>query len=220
MQYQSLIDSRNAQRSKWAEADSQFNLYLIAHDLSLISGAKEAKEDAAVLLADSLVSYHLAANDISPLDGARAQFENAAKDIDVLEEKLAAGNMPSAKASPQPAAPQAPTSSYGELGEQIRGVENLANAELESREREAFWLVLLPKIKSYREKWIQNFSNKEREVKALQERRATLARRQTLIGYLAIGLQVFGLMLILAKDLSKDQQQTEKPSIAATDEEA
>jgi hypothetical protein len=195
-EHQNLVDGLARQNSKWNEADSQFNLYLIAHNLSLLPGATdEAKDDAAVLLGDSLISYHLAANDISAIDASKAQVEIAGRDIAELQKQEPPSIQP-----------------LSALADKIQSLRKLALLERTSPSGNELLKYLLPQLKDYREQWMKTIDDKTTQVRSLRERRATLASRQSLLTYLAIGLQVLGLMLILAKDLSKTDQNAKTTS--------
>jgi len=63
-----------------------------------------------------------------------------------------------------------------------------------------------PLRESFLEQWHTTNNKQETRKRELASERSSLTRLSNNITYAAIALQIFGLMLILAKDLAKDAQ--------------
>jgi uncharacterized membrane protein len=94
---------------------------------------------------------------------------------------------------------------HSELGKKLREIQKHAQAEL-AEDDVLMMSTLMPVMKSLREQIVESIQKKEDRMRELQRQRATLVRRSGYSSYAAIVLQLFGLMLILAKDLLKERQ--------------
>jgi uncharacterized membrane protein len=61
-------------------------------------------------------------------------------------------------------------------------------------------------MKSFREQIVGSTNKKENRKHELERERSSLTRRANYASYAAIAFQLFGVMLILAKDLTKERR--------------
>jgi len=197
------------------EGDSRFDSYLIMHDLAFAvpsARAKDAKEDAAALLKRFLTKYYAAANDIPPAELTKVEAEEAGEMIPLMEKgleltqalqatsdkseqaRLMAELEKLGKEAPQP---------KSELGRKLQEVGKYAAAEFANNDT-ILMSALMPIMKSFREQIVASIHDKENRIHELENQRSSLLRRSTFATYAAISFQIFGLMLILVKDLVKN----------------
>jgi uncharacterized membrane protein len=65
---------------------------------------------------------------------------------------------------------------------------------------------LMPVMKSFREEIVDSIQKKENRKRELERERSALAQKANYASYAAITFQLFGLMLILTRDLVKEQR--------------
>jgi hypothetical protein len=97
-----------------------------------------------------------------------------------------------------------------ELGRKLKELEQYSNTELTADNYVDVEIGLLPIEKSFGEKVAENFDKKENRMRELENLRESLGRKSEYATYAAISLQLFGLMLVLAKDLFKHKKPKEQ----------
>jgi hypothetical protein len=216
-EYYDLVDMLGKQSAGLNEGDSQFDLYLIMHNLAFAvpaAKAKEARLDAESLLKRFLTTYYAAANDIPQTEVTKVEVEEAGQIIPLLEKgleltqalqntsnqaeraRLAAELEKLGKEMPEP---------KSELGRKLRDIGKYSQAEL-ADDNVLLMSALIPVMKAFREQIVASIDKKENRMKELQRQRSVLTRNASYAGYAAIVFQLFGLMLILTKDLLKERQ--------------
>jgi uncharacterized membrane protein len=65
---------------------------------------------------------------------------------------------------------------------------------------------LMPVMKSFREQIVESINRKENRRHELERERSSLTTRTNYASYAAITFQLFGLMLILTKDLLREKR--------------
>lgn len=216
-EYYDLVDSLTRQSAELNEGDSQFDLYRVMHNVAFTvpaTRAKQARQDAEALLRRFLTTYYAAANDIRQTEVTRAEVEEAGQIIPILEKALVLSQELQAASNPADRARLAAElenlsrdvpEPQSELGKKLREIQKHAQAEL-AEDDVLIMSTLMPVMKSLRGQIVESIQKKEDRMRELQRQRATLVRRSGYSSYAAIVLQLFGLMLILAKDLLKERQ--------------
>ena len=212
----SLIESLGKQAAELNEGDSLFDLYRIMHNVAFsvpAERAKEARQDAEAILKRFLTKYYAAANDIPPTEITRVEAEEAGQIIPLLEkgmsltQKLHAATDPAEKArlsaELEKLAQELPEPK-SDLGKKLREIQRYSQAEYVEDDA-IIMATLMPVMKTFREQIVESIHKKENRKHELEHERSALTRRSTYASYAAIAFQLFGLMLILTKDLMKEQ---------------
>jgi hypothetical protein len=92
-----------------------------------------------------------------------------------------------------------------ELGRKLREIQKHSQAEYANNDL-IIMSVLMPVMKSFREEIVASIHQKEDRKRDLERQRSALARKATYVSYAALTLQLFGLMLILTRDLVKEKR--------------
>lgn len=101
---------------------------------------------------------------------------------------------------------QVPPPAKSELARKIREFDKFAQESAALRDRIEYELKLTPLRKSFLEQWLATNNMQEARKHELESERSSLTRMSRNMSYAAIALQMFGLMLILAKDLAKESE--------------
>ncbi len=215
-EYYNLGDSLTKQSVELNEGDSQFDLYRVMHNLAFTvpsAKAKEARQDAEALLRRFLTTYYAAANDIPKTEVTRVEVEEAGQIIPILEKGLELSQALQTTSDPaERARLTAELEKLGrevpepksELGKKLREMQKYSQAELAENDV-LLMSALMPVMKSLREQIVDSIHKKESRMRELQRERASLVRKSNYSSYAAIAFQLFGLMLILTKDLAKER---------------
>ena len=216
-EYYGLVESLGKQAAGLNEGDSQFDQYRIMHNLAFAvpaAKAKDARQDAASLLKRFLTKYYAAANDIPQTEVTRVEVEEAGQIIPLLEKgleltqalqttsdqaeraRLAAELEKLSKEVPEP---------KSDLGRKLRDIGKYSQAEFADNDV-LLMSALVPVMKSLREQIVASINKKESRMHELQRERSSLTRKAGYASYAAIAFQLFGLMLILTKDLLKEKK--------------
>lgn len=216
-EYYSLVDSLGGQAAALNEGDSQFDLYRIMHNLAFTvppAKAKDARQDAEALLRKFLTKYYAAANDIPQTEVTRVEVEEAGQIIPLLEKGLELTLARQATSDPAQRArldaeleklSQEAPEPKSELGKKLRDIGKYSQAEFADSDV-VLMSALMPVMKSLREQIVDSINKKESRIQALQRERSSLLRKSNYASYAAIVFQLFGLMLILTKDLLKEKR--------------
>jgi hypothetical protein len=216
-EYNRIVESLGRQSAELSEGDLLFDLYRVMHNLAFsvpAAKAKQARQDAEAILKRFLTKYYAAANDVAPTEITRAEVEEAGQLIPLFEKGLALTKaleaasdnaerarlgMELAKLSRELPVPKS------DLGRKLREIQKHSAAEL--AEDDVFTLsTLMPVMKSLQEQIIESISQKENRKRELERERSDLREKANYASYAAIAFQLFGLMLILTRDLVRDKK--------------
>jgi hypothetical protein len=216
-EYNGLIESLSRQAAELSEGDSLFDLYRVMHNVASSvppAKAKEARQDAEAILKRFLTKYYAAANDVPATDVTRVEVEEAGQIIPLLEKglsltlalqaasddaertRLTAELTRLAQEVPEP---------KSELGKKLREIQKYSQAEYAENDV-IIMSALMPVMKSFREQIVASITKKENRKHELERERSALTRNANYASYAAITFQLFGLMLILTKDLLREKQ--------------
>jgi hypothetical protein len=216
-EYNGLIERLGKQSAELNEGDSLFDLYRIMHNVAFSvpeAKAKEARQDAEAILKRFLTKYYAAANDIPPTEVTRVEVEEAGQIIPLLEKGLAL--MQALQATSDMAERSRLTAELeklgqevpepkSELGKKLREVQKYSQAEFAENDV-VIMAALMPVMKSIREQIVESINQKENRKHELERERLALREKASYASYAAITFQLFGLMLILTKDLLKERR--------------
>lgn len=214
-EYDSIVESLAEQSAGLNEGDSLFDLYRIMHNVALAvpaAKAKQARQDAEAILKRFLAKYYAAANDIPPTDVTRVEVEEAGQIIPILEKGLDLAKALQTATDPAERArltlelgklAQQVPAPKSHLGRKLREVQKHSEAEF-AEDDVVIMSALMPVMKSFREQIVESISRKENRKHALERERSDLRAKANYTSYAAIAFQLFGLMLILTKDLMKE----------------
>jgi hypothetical protein len=215
-EYDSLGESLARQAAGLNEGDSLFDLYRIMHNVAFsvpAAKAKRARQDAEAILKRFLTKYYAAANDIPPTDVTRIEVEEAGKIIPLLEKGLALTQALQAASDPAERArlaaeldklAQEVPAPKSELGRELRKIQKYSEAEF-AEDDVVIMAALMPVMKSFREQIVESINRKENRKHELERERSHLREKANYASYAAIAFQLFGLMLILTKDLLREK---------------
>lgn len=209
------------QATELTRADMKSDSFLILHHLSKLSADKEeqksAGDDSIGLMQDFLKKYYAAVNDIPTNEMLQAQSEDMAGQLKAAEKYTAAyaiiekeGRTPEVDRLIQEAEEliEQSAKSKSELGKKLDAAASLPDDEnLSTKSTEEVTMAIIPSWKSSNELYIANTQKKEARIKELQDKKASLSGWQSLFSFLAVSLQLFGLMFVLTKDLVKDTKE-------------
>jgi hypothetical protein len=216
-EYYGLIERLGKQSAELTEGDSLFDLYRIMHNVAFsvpAAKAKEARQDAEAILKRFLTKYYAAANDIPPTEVTRVEVEEAGQIIPLLEKGLALTQALQATSDPAERArltlelgklAQEVPEPKSELGKKLREVQKYSQAEFAENDV-VILSALMPVMKSFREQIVESINKKENRKHELERERSALREKANYVSYAAITFQLFGLMLILTKDLLKERR--------------
>lgn len=107
-----------------------------------------------------------------------------------------------------------------ELGKQLAEAVEVADPEkLADKSTTEIIFEISPYLQKLNEQYITNYQKKEARIKELQDKKANLSWWASMTSYLAISLQLFGLMFVLTKDVTKDvKERREKADKKAAEE--
>jgi hypothetical protein len=216
-EYYKLADSLAKQAAELNEGDSLFDQYRIMHNVAFsvpAAKAKEARQDAEAILKRFLTKYYAAANDIPPTEVTRVEVEEAGQIIPLLEKGLEL--MQALQATSDTAERARLTAELdklgqevpapkSELGKKLREVQKYSQAEFAENDV-VIMSALMPVMKSFREQIVESINRKESRRHELERERSSLMTKANYASYAAITFQLFGVMLILTKDLLREKQ--------------
>lgn len=214
-EYYGLVEALSKQSAELNEGDSLFDLYRIMHNVAFsvpAAKAKEARQDAEAILKRFLTKYYAAANDIPPTEVTRVEVEEAGQIIPLLEKGLALTMaLEGTSDTAERARLEAELAKLGqelpeprsELGKKLREVQKYSQAEFAESDV-VIMSALMPVMKSFREQIVASINKKESRKHELERERSALTQKANYASYAAITFQLFGVMLILAKDLMKE----------------
>jgi hypothetical protein len=216
-EYNELVGSLGKQAAALNEGDSLFDLYRLMHNLAFTipaPKAKGARQDAEAILKRFLTKYYAAAHDIPPTDVTRVEVEEAGQIIPLLEKGLSLTQTLQATSDPAERArltlelaklAQQVPEPKSELGRKLREIQKYSQAEF-AEDDVVILAALMPVMKSIREQIVGSIDQKEQRKRALEREGSALRDKANYASYAAITFQLFGLMLILTKDLLRESR--------------
>lgn len=208
-------------------AGADMKLFLVLKNMAALapsSKQQEVRYDAATILGDVLAESYAAANGIAGTELLKAQNEDVSLRISGLKRRIALltrikelerSNVAARHTEIQRLQGQLENTSdetlpppSSELGKTIRQFNEFIEDEDLLKDETTFQLKLLPIYMPMVERWVETNRLNETRRAELQVLRSRLRTRASNITYAAIALQIFALMLILAKDLAKKPSST------------
>lgn len=108
-----------------------------------------------------------------------------------------------------------------EIGSKLAETVEIANPEqLADKSTTEIIFEISPYLQKLNEQYITNYQKKEARIKELQDKKANLSWWASITSYLAISLQLFGLMFVLTKDVTKDVKERRDKAEKKASEEA
>ncbi len=213
-----LTASLSSQATEINRAEIKYDLFTVLNHVSKLGKDQEKKmagNDAAAMLRDYLSRNYAAVNDIPTSEYLKAVNEDLNGQLEIVEkyktilamyEQNKVAEAERLEVEVEKADKDWKPNS--ELGKKILEVQNPADSEKigEGTTTDAY-LAVMPVIKSSNEQYIANYQKKEARIKELQERKSNLSGWQNIFTYLAVSLQLFGLMFVVTKDLVKDTKE-------------
>lgn len=204
------------------QAEAKFDTYKVLHHLAYVNmpaeRASDARDDAMYMLQGYLAKAYAAANDVTPIDLYETQTIELGSELDALLRIRNIANKLQSETDPRKRAAlnkeldaindDGPAKT--ELGRKLKAVGETSKIE-QSTDAWVDWeLAFLPTTKAFREKTIVTIKGQKEKVRRLEKEIADLDARSDLANYLAIALQMIGLMLVLAES-AKGKSDTEEP---------
>lgn len=218
------------QATELTRADMKGDLFTIMHHMSKLSPDKDeqklAGDDAIEILKEFLKKYYAAVNDVPINEMLKAVNEDLNGDMKVLEKYTAynsivqkEGSTPEAERLLQEAQEiqKQNAQAKSELGKKLDAAAKLPDEDnLGSKKTDEVLMSIIPTWKTSNEQYIANTQKKEARIKELQAKKASLSGWQSMFSFLAVSMQLLGLMFVLTKDLVKDtKEQRDKAEKAA-----
>jgi hypothetical protein len=216
-EYNRLTESLANQAAELSEGDSLFDQYRIMHNLVFAvppAKTKDARQDAETILKRFLTKYYAAANDIPRTEITRVEVEEAGQIVPLLEKGLELTKALEATSKPEEKLRlvaelaklgQTLPEPRSELGRKLREIQKHSQAEYADNDV-VLMSALMPVMKSFREEIVASIQKKETRKHELECERSALSRKANYASYAALTFQLFGLMLILTRDLTKERR--------------
>lgn len=226
-----LTASLSNQATEMTRAEVIQNFYTTLNHISKFATGdtkKSAEDDSIFMLQSALQKTYAAVNDIPMAEMKKVENEELSNvylylsKVKELQKARGEGNTAEAarleketddleKVSYQP---------KSELGKKLAEAVEIANPEqLADKSTTEIIFEISPYLQKLNEQYITNYQKKEARIKELQEKKANLSWWASMTSYLAISLQLFGLMFVLTKDITKDvKERREKAEKKAAEE--
>lgn len=209
-----IKESLRTQANEISRADLEDSFFTILSHLSDLQKAGDDKigtnADAVYLRQSFLKKAYAAANEIPSSEVLKEDVEQMAIDIKNYEKALEVEKAKTAGNSAEyerllkeaEALSKENENPKSELGKKMKEVVAAVDPDTLS-EKSGIEIVLagVPAMKAITEKFIENFEQKEKKLKELEARKEYLSWWSTVLTYLAVSLQLFGLLCVLNKDL-------------------
>lgn len=221
LEYNKLVESIASQRSQVEHSDLSFGFYEVMRTMTTVvppDSRDATRNRLGIYLAQTIIDTYAAANDISPAEVLKAQNEDLNVEgsymdsIATIKRRLLELMNNNNKGAVQTEIDRLeleyqrvvrerppPTS---ELAKNLREIRDFAEAAAAQKDGMEYDLKLYSRIKPLIEQWRVTNERKENRKRELDGARSSLALRASTVTYGAIVLQIFGLMLILTKDLT------------------
>lgn len=209
-----IKESLRTQATEISRADLEDSLFTILNHLSEIQKTPEDKlgtnADAISLRQSFLKKAYAAANEIPASDVLKEEIEEMAVEIKGYEKSLeiekakAAGNNAEAERLVKEAEAiiKEIDNPKSELGKKLKAAVSTTDDEtLSQKSGVEIVLATIPSLKAITEKFLESFEQKGKKLKELEDRKEYLSWWANVLTYLAVSLQLFGLLCVLQKDL-------------------
>ncbi|MBK7933758.1 MAG: hypothetical protein KA956_11290 [Pyrinomonadaceae bacterium] len=210
-----LTTALTTQATEMKRADVIYGQFIMLNNLSRMStgeAAKAANEDSIYLLQSYLDRMLFAINDLSAVDVIKATSERDAVALEFLTRLKKARDEGNAaevdriqkEADTVISQMSKPTTELGRLIQRSADVADPASmSELSTDE---IMNELSPYLKELNDQFIANQQAKESRIKELEKKKDDLTWWASIMTYLAVALQMFGLMAVMSKDLATDSE--------------
>ena len=211
-----LTTSLSSQANEMNRAEIIQNQYTTLNHISRLAEGdqkKAATDDSIYMLQSYLDRVYLAVNDIPVIDVVKSTNEENAEALEFL------ADLERAKQIGNPAEidrvlkrgeelSKRVDEPKTELGRKMAESARIADADkLADKSTQEIINEISPYLKTLNDQFIANYQKKEERIKKLQEKRAELSMWASIATYVAVSLQLFGLMFILSKDLFRDTRE-------------
>jgi len=210
----SIKESLRTQANEISRADLEDSLFTILSHLSELQKAGDDKigtnADAVYLRQSFLKKAYAAANEIPASEVLKEDVEQMAieikgyeKALEVEKAKTAGNTAEYEKLLKEAEALSKETENpKSELGKKMKEAVAAVDPDTLS-EKSGVEIVFasIPALKTITEKFLESFVQKEKKIKELEARKEYLSWWSTVLTYLAVSLQLFGLLCVLNKDL-------------------
>ncbi|MBX7171047.1 MAG: hypothetical protein K1X72_08820 [Pyrinomonadaceae bacterium] len=208
-----IKESLRTQANEISRADLEDGLFTILNHISKSQTGEERKnsgEDAVLIRQSFLQRVYAAANEIPASDVLKAEIEQMSGDVKFIEKYLEAGKAREAGNTAEAdrlfkegeALEKEAAEPKSELGKKLKEAVKTADPDkLADKTTNEIILATIPALKSANETFLASFAKKEAKIKELNERKEYLSWWSNVLTYLAVSLQLFGLLCVLQKDL-------------------
>jgi hypothetical protein len=211
-----LTTSLSNQATEMTRAEVIQNFYITLNHISKFAtgdAKKSAEDDSIFMLQSYLQKTYAAVNDIPTSEMKKVENEELSgaflylSKAKELQKARTEGNTAEVarleketddleKVSDKP---------KSEIGSKLAETVEIANPEqLADKSTTEIIFEISPYLQKLNEQFITNYQKKETRIKELQDKKANLNWWASIASYLAISLQLFGLMFVLTKDVTKD----------------
>ena len=221
-EYEKLVRAMADSGNLFEIAGSDMKLFFVLKNVAAVAPSNKQQDvryDAATILGDVLAETYAAANFIAGTDLLKAQNEDVSlrmsafktrialltKIKELERSKVAARHTEIQRLQEQleNTTNEKPPPPSSELGKKIRQFNEFIEDEKLLEDETTFQLKLFPIYMPMVEQWVATNRVNETRRAELQMLRSRLRTRASNITYAAIALQIFALMLIVAKDFAK-----------------
>ncbi len=208
-----IKESLRTQANEISRADLEDGLFTILNHISKSQTGevrKNSDEDAVFMRQSFLQRVYAAANDIPASDVLKAENEQMSGDVKFIEKYLDAGKAREAGNNAEAeklekegeALEKEAAEPKSELGKKLKEAVKTADPDkLADKTTTEIILATIPALKAANETFLASFAKKEAKIKELNERKEYLSWWANVLTYLAVSLQLFGLLCVLQKDL-------------------
>jgi len=205
--------------SSLVQAEAKFDTYKVLHHLAyLLPGERKdaARDDAMYMLSEYLANGYGAANDIPAIDLYEAKTIEIKTELDSLLKLKALYNRKLKETDPQklkeiqkevdavpdPDELEATTP----LGKKLKAVRKTAEIEATTEGWFDWTLEFVPTQAAFREQTAASIKRQKAKVARLEKEIEELDHRSNLVKYIGIGLQMLGLLLVLAESFGDPEK--------------
>lgn len=204
------------------QAEAKFDTYKVLHHLAYVQMPKEraadARDDAMYMLEAYLSKAYGAASNVPAIDLFETETNEMGDEIDALMKIR--DIVRRAQAETDPAKADAILSEVDtidsdfegktELGKQLREIREVSEIEKTTDTWLDWELAFLPTLKDLREKTSTTIRSQKAQVAKLDRQITDIEGKSNLASYVAIALQMLGLMLVLAESANGQRGTKEK----------
>lgn len=216
-EYSNLSNSLNEQALELNRADIKHDMArMMRYFATSVPDAQkaDAKNESAYLLNNFLDRNYAAETDVTPVELIKFEIEEMSQEMsnlqrlkeinDKMEQTTDAAELD--KLIKEMDSLDTKSAATTELGQKMQTLKKYALTAFEAKSDFDYWLTLLPILRESKENIINNINTKQARMKQLEEKRANLSWWNDICTYLAVSLQIFGLMCVSSKDLAQDSE--------------